>query len=34
MCEIIGFRDDRALATPFASLEGVGLGCAVVTRRL
>ena len=29
MCEIIGFRDDRALATPFASLEGVGLGCAV-----
>ena len=29
ICEIIGFRDERALATPFASLEGVGLGCAV-----
>ena len=29
MCEVIGFRDDRALATPFASLEGVGLGCEV-----
>ncbi|MBE88877.1 MAG: flagellum-specific ATP synthase FliI [Rhodospirillaceae bacterium] len=26
-CEIVGFRDDRALAMPFGSLEGVGLGC-------
>lgn len=25
-CEAIGFRDDRALLMPFASLEGVGIG--------
>ncbi len=26
-CEVIGFRDGRALAMPFESLEGVGIGC-------
>jgi flagellum-specific ATP synthase len=26
-CEVIGFRDGRALAMPFGSLEGIGLGC-------
>ena len=27
ICEVIGFRDRRALLLPFGSLEGVGLGC-------
>jgi flagellum-specific ATP synthase len=26
-CEVIGFRNHRALVMPFASLDGVGLGC-------
>jgi flagellum-specific ATP synthase len=26
-CEIVGFRDGRALAMPFGPLEGIGLGC-------
>lgn len=26
-CEAVGFRDDVALAMPFGTLEGVGLGC-------
>jgi len=26
-CEVIGFRDERALLMPFASLDGVGIGC-------
>lgn len=26
-CEVVGFRDDRALLMPFGPLEGVGLGC-------
>ena len=26
ICEIIGFRDDRALLMPFGSLDGVGIG--------
>jgi flagellum-specific ATP synthase len=26
-CEVIGFRNHRALVMPFSSLEGVGLGC-------
>ncbi len=26
-CEVVGFRDGKALALPFGSLEGVGLGC-------
>jgi flagellum-specific ATP synthase len=28
-CEVIGFRDGRALALPFGPIEGVGLGCRV-----
>jgi flagellum-specific ATP synthase len=27
LCEIVGFRDGRALAMPFGQLEGVGVGC-------
>ncbi len=27
VCEVIGFRNKRALLMPFGSLEGVGLGC-------
>ncbi|MBU6234413.1 MAG: flagellum-specific ATP synthase FliI, partial [Alphaproteobacteria bacterium] len=26
-CEVVGFREARALVMPFATLEGVGLGC-------
>src|SRR4051794_13818556 len=26
-CEVIGFRGGRALAMPFGSLDGIGLGC-------
>ncbi len=26
-CEVVGFRDGRALVMPFGQLEGVGLGC-------
>jgi flagellum-specific ATP synthase len=26
-CEVIGFRQGRALLLPFGRLEGVGLGC-------
>ena len=29
-CEVIGFRDDRALLMPFGSLEGVGVGCKAI----
>jgi flagellum-specific ATP synthase len=29
LCEVIGFRDARALVMPFGTLEGIGLGCAV-----
>ncbi|MEM6811212.1 MAG: flagellar protein export ATPase FliI [Pseudomonadota bacterium] len=29
-CEVIGFRDERALLMPFGTLEGVGLGCKAV----
>ena len=28
-CEVVGFRDDRALAMPFGALDGIGLGSAV-----
>jgi flagellum-specific ATP synthase len=28
-CEVVGFRDGRALAMPFASLDGIGLGSRV-----
>jgi len=27
LCEVVGFRDGRALLMPFSGLEGVGLGC-------
>lgn len=26
-CEVVGFKDERALAMPFTALEGVGVGC-------
>src|SRR5690349_11899003 len=26
-CEVIGFRDGRALAMPFGAVDGIGLGC-------
>lgn len=29
-CEVVGFRDDRALCMPFGPLEGVRMGCEVV----
>lgn len=29
LCEAVGFRDGKALAMPFDSLDGVGLGCKV-----
>ncbi|MHA1539662.1 MAG: flagellar protein export ATPase FliI [Alphaproteobacteria bacterium] len=27
VCEIVGFREERALAMPFGSLEGISMGC-------
>ncbi len=27
VCEVVGFRDGKALLMPFSSLDGVGLGC-------
>src|SRR5580704_15122450 len=27
LCEVVGFRDGKALLLPFSPLEGVGLGC-------
>ena len=27
ICEVVGFRDDRALLMPFGVLEGIGIGC-------
>jgi flagellum-specific ATP synthase len=27
LCEVVGFKDNRALVMPFGPLEGVGLGC-------
>lgn len=27
LCEVVGFRDDRALLLPFQTLDGIGLGC-------
>jgi flagellum-specific ATP synthase len=29
MCEVVGFRDDRALLMPFGVLEGIGLGAKI-----
>jgi flagellum-specific ATP synthase len=31
MCEVVGFREDRALLMPFGTLEGIGLGAKVTT---
>jgi len=32
-CEVVGFRDDRALLLPFGVLEGVGLGTPAIIQR-
>lgn len=29
-CEVVGFRNERALLMPFGSLDGIGLGCKAV----
>lgn len=29
LCEVVGFRDGRGLLLPFATLDGVGIGCKV-----
>ncbi|OHC76910.1 MAG: flagellum-specific ATP synthase FliI [Rhodospirillales bacterium RIFCSPLOWO2_12_FULL_58_28] len=29
LCEVVGFRPSRALAMPFGTLDGIGLGCRV-----
>src|SRR4051812_13584279 len=26
-CEVVGFRNNRALAMPFDAIDGIGLGC-------
>ncbi|MBM3599009.1 MAG: flagellar protein export ATPase FliI [Alphaproteobacteria bacterium] len=28
-CEVVGFKNDRALAMPFGSVDGIGIGCRV-----
>ncbi len=30
LCEVVGFRENRALVMPFGTLEGIGLGCKAV----
>lgn len=32
-CEVVGFRDNRALLMPFGPLEGIGLGCMAVIQQ-
>ncbi len=32
-CEVIGFKDKRALLMPFGTLEGVGLGCPAIIQQ-
>lgn len=32
-CEVVGFRDNRALLMPFGLLEGVSLGCPAIVQR-
>ncbi len=32
-CEVIGFKDNRALLMPFGNLEGVGLGCQAIIQQ-
>lgn len=29
LCEVVGFRDGKALLLPFSAIEGIGLGCKV-----
>ncbi|MDC0196799.1 flagellum-specific ATP synthase FliI, partial [Gammaproteobacteria bacterium] len=29
LCEVVGFKEKRALVMPFGTLEGVGVGCPV-----
>lgn len=31
-CEVVGFKDERALLLPFGNLEGVGLGCKAIIK--
>ncbi len=31
-CEVVGFKDNKALLMPFGTLEGVGLGCKAVVQ--
>ncbi len=33
-CEVVGFRENRALLMPFGTLEGVGLGCPAYIQEL
>ena len=33
VCEVVGFRDDRALLMPFRTTEGVGLGAKVIAQQ-
>ena len=30
ICEVVGFRDNRALCLPFGALSGIGVGCKAV----
>jgi flagellum-specific ATP synthase len=32
-CEVVGFKDERALLMPFGALEGIGLGCQAVLQQ-
>jgi flagellum-specific ATP synthase len=32
-CEVVGFKDERALIMPFGTLEGIGLGCQAVIQQ-
>ena len=32
-CEVVGFKDERALLMPFGALEGIGLGCQAVIQQ-
>ncbi len=32
-CEVIGFKDEKALLMPFGTLEGIGLGCKAIIQQ-
>ena len=34
ICEVVGFREGRALVMPFGPLEGIGLGCRAEVEKL